>query len=105
MDQRISQLKFQWEQQPTNGWKAETGKLGERVGRIQGDSLEKRLQPIIESRYRLCSQSQVEIIDHLLTSCSHFKEIRKRWFHTEISRIKDEEPQFEHAETQFSYHE
>ena len=95
MEQRISQLKFQWEQQPTNGWKAETGQLGERVGRSHGDSFEKRAYPITESRCRLCCQSQVETIDHLLTSCPHFKDIRKKWFNNEISRIKEEEPQFE----------
>ena len=97
IDQRISQLKFQWEQQPTNGWKAETGKLGERVGRSQGDSFEQRAHPIIESRCRLCCHSQVETIDHLLTSCSHYKDIREKWFDTEISRIKDEQPEFEQA--------
>ena len=95
IDQRISQLKFQWEQQPTNGWKAETGKLGERVGRSHGDSFEQRAHPIIESRCRLCCHSQVETMDHLLTSCSHYKDIREKWFDTEISRIKDEQPEFE----------
>ena len=95
MDRRFSQLKFQWKQKQTNGWKAETGQLSERVGRSQGDSFEKRAHPIIESRCRLCCQSQVETIDHLLTSFSHFKDIREKWFHNEISRIKKEEPQFE----------
>ena len=97
MQRRAEELRHKWEINNTNGRHAEQGYLPgvERIGRYAGESFEDAAQGIISARCRFCFRSKTETMDHILSSCTHYSDIRRKWYMKEINAIRDTELKFE----------
>ena len=97
MQNRAKGLRYKWEINGTNGRHAELGLFPgeERIGRYAGESFEDAAQGIISARCRFCFRSKTETMDHILSSCPHYRDIRRKWHADEIIAIRDIEPKFE----------
>ena len=98
MQRRVTGLNYQWEIKNTCGRRAELGLIEgtERIGRYAGDSFEERANKCINARCRFCFRSQVETMDHILTSCTHdrYCELRKQWYKNETEIIQENYKEF-----------
>ena len=67
----------------------------EKIGRCAGETFADAAQGIISAICRFCFRSKTETMDHILSSCPHYSDIRRKWYMKEINAIRDTKLKFE----------